>query len=131
MLTARDIMTEDVVTIRPTASIREATELMLRARVSGMPVVDGQGRLAGIISEFALLATAYDRKVMGDVIANHMTSDVVSIDVDEPIRKVADLFIVHRVRRMPVLEKGQLVGIIARRDVLQAVYDTQPVEAAR
>lgn len=125
MLTARDIMTENVVTVRPTSSIREATELILREQVSGLPVVDGEERLAGIISEFALLATAYDRKVMSDSIANHMTSEVVSVDVDDPIRKVADLFIVHRVRRMPVMERGRLVGVISRRDVLQAVYETQ------
>ena len=129
MLTARDIMTENVVLVRPTSSIREATELMLRERVSGLPVVDGEGRLAGIISEFALLAIAYDRKVMNDSIANHMTSEVVSVDVDDPIRKVADLFIVHRVRRMPVMEHGRLAGVISRCDVLQAVYETQPVEA--
>lgn len=131
MLSARDIMTENVVTICPAASIREATELMLRERISGLPVVDGEGRLAGIISEFALLAIAYDRKVMSDSIATHMTTDVLSVNVDDPIRKVADQFIVHRVRRMPVLEQGRLVGVISRCDVLQAVYETQPIVAGR
>lgn len=126
MLTARDIMTANVVTVRPTGSIREAVDIMLRERISGLPVVDGEGRLAGIISEFALLAIAYDRGVMNDSIANHMTTEVLSVKVDDPIRKVADQFIVHRVRRMPVLEQGRLAGVISRCDVLQAVYETQP-----
>jgi CBS domain-containing protein len=130
MLTARDIMTENVVTVRPAASIREATELILRERISGLPVVDDEGRLTGIISEFALLATAYDQKVMSDPIANHMTVEVLSVDVDDSIRKVADQFIVHRVRRMPVLEHGRLAGVISRCDILQAVYESQSAAAA-
>jgi CBS domain-containing protein len=129
MLTARDFMTENVVTVGPTSSIREAIELILNERISGLPVVDEDERLVGIISEFALLAIAYDRKVMDDAIANHMTVEVLSVHVDDPIRKVADQFIIHRVRRMPVLEQGRLAGVISRCDVLQAVYRSDILEA--
>lgn len=119
-------MTADVVSIRPTATIREAIELMLRERISGLPVVDAEGRLAGIISEFALLAIAYDSDVMSDSVARHMTTEVFTVDASDPIRRVADLFLVHRVRRAPVMEGGRLAGVIARCDVLEAVYNTQP-----
>jgi CBS domain-containing protein len=122
MLTARDIMTENVVTILPSAPVREAIELLLSERISGLPVVDEEGRLAGIISEFALLAIAYDQKVMKESIAHHMTTEVLSVDANDSMRKVADQFIVHRVRRMPVLENGRVAGVISRCDVLQAVY---------
>jgi CBS domain-containing protein len=126
MLTARDIMTENVVSIRPTCSIRSAIERLMEEQISGLPVVDENEQLVGIITEFALLATAYDSNVTKDCVARHMTTDVLTVNADDPIRRIADLFIVHRVRRVPVLDKGRIVGLIARRDVLKAVYETQP-----
>jgi CBS domain-containing protein len=129
MLTARDVMTEDVVTIRPTSSVRSAVERLISEQISGLPVVDEQDRLVGIVTEFALLATAYDDAISKDSVAQHMTTDVLTIDVNDPIRKVADLFIVHRVRRAPVMDKGRLVGLISRRDVLKAVYQANAAAA--
>lgn len=127
MLTARDIMTEGVVTIRPTCTIREAIELLLSERISGLPVLDDRGRLAGIVTEFALLAVAYDDKVLNEPVALHMTTDVLTVDASDPVRKVADLCVVHRVRRVPVLDDGRLAGLISRCDVLRAIYEaTQP-----
>ena len=123
MLTARDIMTENVLTIRPTNSVRSAIELLISEQISGLPVVDENHKLVGIVTEFALLATAYDDAVTGDAIAKHMTTDVLTFDANDPIRKVADMFIVHRVRRAPVMDKGRLVGLISRRVVLKAVYE--------
>jgi CBS domain-containing protein len=127
MLTARDIMTPHIVSIRPTSSVRTAVERLISEQISGLPVVDENERLVGIITEFALLAIAYDPTVAKDSVAQHMTTEVLSVNVDDPIRRVADLFIVHRVRRVPVLENGRIAGLIARRDVLKAVYETQPV----
>src|SRR5262245_24010769 len=72
MLTARDIMTDAVITVRPTCTIQEAIELLLAERISGLPVVDDRGRLVGIVTEFALLAVAYDEKVLGDAVSQHM-----------------------------------------------------------
>ena len=126
MLTARDIMTERVVTIRPTASVRSAIERLLSEQISGLPVVDENDRLIGIVTEFALLATAYDANVTKDQVGKHMTTDVLTVDIDDPIRKIADLFIVHRVRRVPVMDKGRIAGLISRRDVLKAVHEGQP-----
>ena len=126
MLTARDIMTERVVTIRPTASVRSAIDRLLSEEISGLPVVDENDRLVGIVTEFALLAIAYDANVEKDQVGKHMTSDVLTVDIDDPIRKIADLFIVHRVRRVPVMDKGRIAGLISRRDVLKAVHAGQP-----
>jgi CBS domain-containing protein len=125
MLTARDIMTEEVLSIRPTATVEEAIELLLMRRISGLPVVDDRDRLVGIVTEFALLAIAYDPNITRDKVSQHMTTDVLTVDADDSIRKVADLCIVHRVRRVPVMEHGRLVGLIARRDVLRAVYESK------
>lgn len=125
MLTARAIMTEDVVTIDKQASIQEAIELLLMQRISGLPVTDKEGQLIGIVTEFALLAIAYDHKVRLDTIAQHMTTELLTVGPDDPVNKVADLCLVHRVRRVPVVENGRLLGLISRRDVLKALYEAE------
>jgi CBS domain-containing protein len=131
MLTARDIMTRDVATIGPEASLQDALQLIISREISGLPVVDRDRRLVGIITEFAMLATAYDPTVACDVVSQHMTTDVLTVDADDPVRKIADLFVVHRVRRVPVTEHGRMAGLITRRDVLKAVFETEPQVCAR
>jgi len=126
MLTARDIMSDRVVTIGPDAFLQEAIEVIIAMQVSGLPVVDANGQLIGIITEFALLTTAYDATTACETVGQHMTADVLTVNADDLIRKVADQFIVHRVRRVPVLDKGRIVGLITRRDVLKAVFESEP-----
>jgi tRNA nucleotidyltransferase (CCA-adding enzyme) len=124
MLTAREIMTDGIVTIHPEASVKDAIELVLKLGVSGLPVTDHEGHLVGVITEYALLAITYDHEVSGETVAKHMTTEVLTIDVDDPINKAADLCIIHRVRRVPVMESGHLVGLISRRDVLKAIHES-------
>jgi len=83
-------------------------------------VVDNDGQVQGIITEFALLAIAYDANVVNEPVSKHMTKDVISVAHNDPVTKVADLFIVHRIRRVLVLQAGQLAGLISRRDLLRA-----------
>jgi YD repeat-containing protein len=128
MATAGSIMTTNVVTVRPDALIEEAIELLLAQGISGLPVTDGDGRLIGVITEFALLAVTYDQRVKDHTVSQHMTRDVITVDADDPVSRVADLCIVHRVRRVPVMKDGRLVGVIARRDVLRALVES-PTEA--
>ena len=125
MITAREIMTEDVVTINPESSLEEAIELMLLQEISGLPVTDNEGHLVGIVTEFALLAIVYDDKIRQESVSQHMTTEVLTIDVDDPIRKIADMCIVHRVRRAPVMHNGRIVGLIARRDVLRVLDEAK------
>jgi CBS domain-containing protein len=122
MLTAESIMTEALVTIRPEASIRDAIEMLIGKEISGLPVIDSQSRLVGVITEFAMLAMVYDHEVRCQTVGQHMTREVITVNVDDPISRIADLCIVHRVRRLPVMRDGKLVGLIARRDVLKALY---------
>jgi CBS domain-containing protein len=125
MLSARDIMTENVVTISPQASIQEAIETLLNQEFSGLPVADKDGKLVGIVTEFALLGLVYDHRMRGDAVTKYMTTEVLTVDVNDPVSKVADLCLVHRVRRVPVMDQGRLVGLIARRDVLRALYEAK------
>jgi CBS domain-containing protein len=121
MLTANDIMTDDLTTIQPDASIEDAIDLLLNRQISGLPVTDDDGHLVGVITEFALLAMVYDQQVKNHTVEQHMTRELITVDYNDPISRVADLCIVHRVRRLPVMKHGRLVGIIARRDVLKAL----------
>lgn len=123
MLTAGSIMTTDLVTVQPDASVEEAIAILLNERISGLPVTDDAGRLVGVITEFALLAVTYDKRVKNHTVGQHMTREVITVDVNEPVDRIADLCIVHRVRRVPVMRDGRLIGVIARRDVLRALVE--------
>ncbi len=125
MLTAHAIMTEDVVTIDKNASIKDAIELLLLQRISGLPITDQEGQLLGIVTEFALLAIAYDDKVQCETVGQHMTTELFTVGPNDPVNKVADLCLLHRVRRVPVVENGRLLGLVSRRDVLKALYEAE------
>jgi CBS domain-containing protein len=123
MLTAGEIMTDKLVTVRPDDSIEHAIQLLLEEEISGMPVADERGYLIGVITEFALLGVVYDHKIKNQTVGQHMTRELITVDISDPVSRVADLCIVHRVRRVPVMKNGRLVGVIARRDVLRALHE--------
>jgi len=125
MLTASEIMNEELITIHPEDSVKDAIELLLRNGISGLPVVDHDGHVVGVVTEFAMLAMVYDHEVQNQTVGQHMTRELITVDIDDPISRVADLCIVHRVRRLPVMKHGRLVGLIARRDVLAALYQNE------
>lgn len=137
-----DVMTRDVVTVRPEAPIHTAAQLMIQHRVSGLPVVDATGSLVGIVSEGDLivrqkprersawwrlffdsgerLAREY-RKAVGTTVAEVMTTAVVSISPELPISSAAFILDKRRVRRLPVVSDGALVGIVSRGDIVKAL----------
>lgn len=125
MLTAEQIMTTGVVTISEDSTIQDAINLLVERRISGLPVVDRNGMLAGIITEYALLAMAYDKDVQREPISKHMTREVITVDAHATVNQIADLFVLHRVRRLPVVSDGRLVGLLARHDVLRALLGSQ------
>ena len=103
---------------------RQLSKHSLDQRISGLPVTDDDGRLVGVITEFALLAVTYDNRVKNHTVSQHMTREVITVDINDPISRIADLCIVHRVRRVPVMQDGRLAGVIARRDVLRALVES-------
>lgn len=115
----RQIMTRDIVTIRSDAPIREAVALMLEHGISGLPVVDDEGHLCGVVSEFSLLAMVYDPGIADQPVRGYMTRDVITVDADEDVIAVADRLLMHRIRRVPVVSQGELVGLVSRRDLLR------------
>jgi CBS domain-containing protein len=112
----RDIMTTDVVAARSDASYREMVTLLREHRVSGLPVVDAEGTVVGVVSETDLLTK---RAAAGRTAAGLMTRPAVTASLDELVSSVARLMSRHKLRRLPVVDGGgHLVGIVCRSDVL-------------
>jgi CBS domain-containing protein len=139
-----EIMSRQVVSIGPAAPIREAIRLMLEHRISGVPVVDGAGKLVGIMTEGDLLRrfeTGTERRhrpwlefflgprrLAEDYVKTHgrrvediMTREVVSIGLDTPVGELVQVMESRRIKRLPVLDGDVLVGIVSRADLMGAV----------
>jgi len=132
MRRARDVMIADLLAIRVDATVEEAIRSLLDHRVSGAPIVDEQGCLVGIISEFQLLEAIYRPEVKREQVRDLMTKDVITVSEDAALSEVANLLLLHRIRRVPVVRAGRLVGIVTRRDLLRCTLeaDDTPDELA-
>jgi len=122
---ASDYMTEGVITFKPDTDLFEAINALLDNKISGAPVVDDDGNLAGMLSELdclkAILALTYHEEEKGGVVGEYMTGTVDTVEHDADIISVSERFINEGFRRLPVVNKGRLVGQISRRDVLRVV----------
>jgi len=123
------IMTTRLHVLRPDMEIYEAMEIFVKQRISGAPVVDEHGALVGVLSEKdclkVLLAGAFDQRPEPDV-SFFMSTSVITIDVNAPVVRAAELFIELPIRRLPVVDEGRLVGQISRRDVVQEILRIGP-----
>ncbi len=123
-IAVHEVMTTRLVTIGPEASINDAIHLLLEHEVSGLPIVDDQGYLVGMLTEQDCLRSAYRSGYYQDpdrTIAEAMTHDVTTIDADEDLMIATTLFLKRSFRRLPVLREGRLVGVVSRRDALRAL----------
>src|SRR5205814_6777949 len=102
----------------PAATIDEAIRLLIDRSISGAPVVDQDGSLVGIISEYQLLEVTYDPTLRRCRVQDFMTKSVIVVGPDALLEEVVTLFVLHRVRRLTVYDNGKYVGVISHRDVL-------------
>lgn len=155
----RDVMVAPVITVDPSATVQEVAKLFLEKHISAVPVVDGKGKLAGIVSEGDLLhrveagterhrswwlrALIHSDTLAAEYVKSHgrkvsdvMTRDVITASPKTPLHEVASLMEKNAIRRLPIVENGQLVGIVSRANLLQAVAsarqlpDTTPSDTA-
>jgi predicted transcriptional regulator len=126
---AHEIMTRKLVTIRPQLPIFDAMRILLRSRISGAPVVDDDGSLVGILSELDCLKVLANGEFYDDdqaekgVVADYMTAVTQSVRHDVDVYTLAQYFLDHSVRRIPVVDEGRLLGQISRRDVLRTIEE--------
>lgn len=119
----RDLMTTDVVAVGPTTSTRDAARMMFRYRVSGLPVVDPDDHVLGIITEGDFLEMELKRVDHGEVhplVQDVMSHSVLSVSPDLEIMDAARYMHEHSVKRVLVVEEAKMVGIISRFDIVAA-----------
>lgn len=151
-LTAADVMTPDVVTVRPETTVKEIASLMVRRHISGLPVVTESGDVVGIVTEADLLhkersprphlgrvqralrpfgrITGARRKADGLTAAELMTAPAVVVEEATPLHEIAALMVRRAINRVPVMRAGRLAGIVSRADIMRALTRTDAEVAA-
>ena len=116
---AEEVMTTDVISVPPDATAIEVIDILLTNKISGVPVVDGQRKALGVLSELDLLL-ALDHVGTGVQVHKLMNSPVISVSGETEIEDVYTIFRDRNIRRVPVLDQdGRVIGIISRRDCLR------------
>jgi CBS domain-containing protein len=147
MLKVKDIMTKELITVSPDTEIVQATKLLLENRINGIPVTDETGKLVGILCQSDLIAqqkklpipsffTFLDglitltsmkqiekqvQKIAAITVAQAMTPNPVTVQPETDIEKVAALMVDRNFHTIPVVDKGKLVGIVGKEDILKTL----------
>ena len=152
-MNASDVMTREVVTIGPDATVLQAARLMLQHRISGLPVVDGEGNLVGVVSEGDFLRRRETRterrrsrwlefimgpgKIAEEYTRTHgsrvdevMTRDVQTVDENAALEDIIELMEQYRIKRVPVMSGATLVGIVTRSNLMRAMVSIARVAPA-
>ncbi len=124
MIKAKEVMNTNVITIGRDEGLCEAVRSMVLNNVTGLPVVDEDGTLAGIITEKDVLTMLSDLPYQPARVADFMTTKVVCFRQDDGLDTIAESFRQNHFRRVPILDEGRLVGIISRRDIVRHINDT-------
>lgn len=143
---AKEIMTGDVISVEEATPVREIGKILTEKRISGVPVLNKEGKLAGVVTEQDLLykvARPYLpphiellggiiflekpgeiddelKKILGLTAKDVMTHKVVTVDEETDVEEVATLLVTRKINRVPVMKKDTLVGIITRADIIKA-----------
>jgi CBS domain-containing protein len=131
---AEDIMTSPVIRVTPDTSIKEAAAILIQRKISALPVVNLENELVGVISEADLVVletepdprrhaipSRYRKKPIPRVVGEVMTRDVIAVPEDADVALVARLLLQHHLKSLPVVIGNDVVGIVARRDVLKVL----------
>ncbi len=118
MFKASTIMTKDVICVSKETGIYEAIETMVEKNITGLPVVDEDMSLVGIISEKDVLDLLYNMEDRPDTVEHYMTHDPICFDEDDSLIDIAECFIENHFRRVPILSGNMLTGIISRKDII-------------
>ena len=111
--TAGALMTREVITASPETPVDELARLLIAHNIGGMPVVDAQGTILGMVSGFDVISKR------GATAADVMSRGVVSVAPDASVEEIVGLMGLHGIRRVPVATDGRLAGIISRSDLLR------------
>jgi CBS domain-containing protein len=124
----KEIMTTDVKTIRPEDNIKRLAEMMVKNKIGSLVVVEGSGEVVGIaterdiIEDIILLGKSPEEVKVRDV----MTKDIITVNPDNSLEEAAEVMVEHKIKKLPVIDKGRLVGIVTATDLI--AYENRLVE---
>jgi len=122
MTKAKDVMTEEVVSVRLDTPVEEALELLLEHEISGVPVVGEDMTLLGIVTEKDLLGLLFGPQgIKGKTVEEYMTQPAVHFDENESLEEICQCLVDVTFRRVPVTKDGKVVGIVSRPDVIRTI----------
>ncbi len=125
-IVARQVMTQNLVTLSPDLDVFAAIDILLRKRISGAPVVDRDGTFLGIFSESScmrVIVNAAYENLPGANVLHFVDMSPPTISPDTDVLDICQTFLDQATRRLPVLDHGRLVGQVSRRDVMRVVRD--------
>ena len=112
---AKDIMTRDIIMVKPNMTVKQLAMLLIKNQISGAPVAAEDGKIVGVVSEADILAKKA-RQVKGI-----MSTKVVSVNEETPVEEIAELMAMHKIKRLPVMKGNKIVGIVSRADIVSAI----------
>ncbi len=118
-------MVSEVLSIREGATLEEALKVLINNRITGLPVVNAKNEMVGIVSEYDIMAQISDMPNLESTALNVpflFTKGAKSITPQTGLKEIINLFIDLKYRRLPVVEKKKIVGIITRRDLMRLFY---------
>jgi len=115
----KEIMTTSVIAVPATMPVKDVATLLSEKRITGVPVVDEEGRVVGVLSEFDIISR------QGATAAHIMSPDVISASADTDAGEVAHLLTDRRIRRVPILQDDRLIGIVSRSDMMRLFMVTR------
>jgi predicted transcriptional regulator len=149
MLRAQDLMTENVIAVTKETKVRELAQILTENKISGVPVIDGMGKLIGVVTESDLifqnkkvhLPTAVAildaffflespekmeremKKMSGVTVGDIYASEVISVQKDTPLEELATLMAEKNIHTLPVLDEEELVGVIGKSDIIRIIAE--------
>lgn len=146
MLKAKDIMTKEVIAVKPETTIEELARLLMKQQISGVPVVDDKGKIVGVVTENDLISKnsrlhiptilrlfdAYIplgtskmesdiRKMAASTVEDICTKEIITVDEEASVEYIATIMTEKRIHILPVVREGKLVGIIGKKDMIKGI----------
>lgn len=147
ILLAKDIMTHEVIMVSPEENVNSVMKMLIDNKISGVPVVDEEKHLLGVVTEKDLMIKAKELKVpfyltvfdsiiylenpnkfkeemkkyTGSRVKDVMTTRVITAEEDTSVSDIVELFTEHNINRVPIVRRGKVIGIVTRNDVLKAL----------
>jgi len=126
MLPIKQFMTKDVISIKETLPIYEALIVLTKNKVSGLPVVDDEMKVIGVLSEKDVLRLLIDKNLTEKrVVGDYMSREVISFTEEGDAMDICKFFIKSHIRRVPIVKDEKLVGIVSRRDIVNLILEAK------